>query len=275
MSDSGYKFEKMQRESYRKMFSDMQSEMNSSVSQPEVVIEWDRGIHFRKWFQLDEAACIIEGIHPDNLRDWGSQRKPPNITSMLQALLDTQSELEINNEGSNGVPWYVRASHQSIANWCNRRELKWPLKPAPQAQPRAGATDASNLAQRLAEAELKADRLAQELSITTTERDRLRHELQGLTDDLVSAKKEAAQSMSALQKANADLLEGKGRTSMLKLVGGMALICGATIHDQRLEGLKFITDRLDKAGASVGDDTVRKILKEAAQLIPQPKARQP
>lgn len=236
---------------------------------------WDLGLYYRQWFSFGEAACIIEGIDPSAWDQWPWNEVPPHVSNMLKAIVDGADELDVETDGCSEVRSYDRVSHQSIAAWCSKRGIDWPLRQAPKVLPIAGATDAASLAQRLAEAELKAERLAQELATITAERDKLSHELQGLTDQLVSAKKEAAKSKSDLQEAEADLLRGKARGTMLRLVGGMAALCGVTIHGERIDGLKYITEHLDKVGASVGDDTTRKILREAAQLIPPPKPRQP
>lgn len=257
----------------RAAFMALLNDGNTSSPTP-TATKWERGLYFRQWFQLYEVACIIEGFHPREWDIWRNGDEPADVMEMLKAIIDASDELEVDTDGCGQVQSYHRVSHQSIADWCLKHGLGWPLRQAPAVQQVSGTADAANLAQRLAEAELKAEQLAQELVIITAERDKLRHERQGLTEELVSAKKEATQSKAALQKAEADLLQGKGRTTMLKLVAGMASICGVGIHGERIDGLKFITDGLDKAGVSVGDDTTRKILKEAAQQMPSPKPRQ-
>ncbi len=258
----------------RAAFMALLNDSNTGAPMP-TATQWERGLCLRQQFRLSEAACIIEGFHPSQWDAWAWNEEPTNVISMLQAIMEASDELSIDTDGCGQVLNHHLVSHQSIAAWCLKNGLDWPLRQTPQVQPVAGAADTVNLSQRLAEAELKAERLAQELATITTERDKLSHELQGLTDQLVSAKKEAAKSKSDLQEAEADLLRGKARGTMLRLVGGMAALCGVTIHGERIDGLKYITEHLDKVGASVGDDTTRKILREAAQLIPPPKPRQP
>lgn len=130
------------------------------------------------------------------------------------------------------------------------------------------AIDAANLTQRLAEAELKAERLAQELAVIAAERDKLRHELQGLTENLVSAKKDAAQSQANLQKAKTDLLQGKSRTSALKLVGGMAMaVYKIPIKSSRLTGLAELKSDLERVGVTISEDVIRNHLNAAAEVI--------
>lgn len=228
-------------------------------------IEWERGLCVRQWFSLREAACIIEGIHPSA----GIHEPPTRITDMQISLIETMHELERKPDGS------YNFSHQSFTDWCHRRDLEWPLRAAQHAQPVTGVVDTANLAQRLAEAEPKAERLAQKVVALTAECDRLRRELAGLAEELVSAKKDAAQSQADLQQAEADLLQGKSRTSALKLVGGMAMAgFGLSIHDARLKGITDLLNDLDRVGVTISEDVIRANLKAAAEIIDAPKPRQ-
>ncbi len=230
--------------------------------------KWEQGLFLRQWFTIDEAACIICGRHPDEMEDWWGEQWPRSVVSMRQAILDAWRELDIDTDGCGDVQNHHRVSHPSIKTWCEQRGISWPLVRGPQAQPVAGAADAANFAHRLAEAELKAERLAQDLAATTAERDKLRHELQGLTDDLVSAKKEAAQSQADLKQARADLLQGKSRTSALKLVGGMALaVYKIPIKSGRLTGLAELRKDLDSVGVAISEDVIRSHLNAAAEVI--------
>lgn len=238
--------------------------------------QWERGLYFRQWFHLWEAACIIEGIHPREWEAWRWDDVPADVMEMLKAIIDASDGLEVDTDGCGQVQNHHKVSHQSIADWCLKHGLDWPLRQAPAAQQVSGTADAANLAQRLAEAELRAEQLAQELAIITAERDKLRYEQQGLTEELVSAKKEATQSKAALQKAEVDLLQGKSRNFALRLIGGMAMDgYRVAIHQNRLTNLSDILNGLQGIdGAAVGEDALRRILKDAAQLIPPPKPRQ-
>ncbi|TCW29536.1 hypothetical protein EV669_10910 [Gulbenkiania mobilis] len=178
------------------------------------------------------------------------------------------------------------ASHASLLKWCKDNDVEWPLASAWQkvsqrknarkdSQLDSGASvestttgELANLAQRLAEAELKAERLAQELDVITTERDKLRHELQGLTEELISAMRDAEQSKADLQQTKTDLLQGKSRTSALKLVGGMALaVYKIPIKSGRLTGLAELRRDLDSVGVAISEDVIRSHLNAAAEVI--------
>ncbi len=222
--------------------------------------KWVRGLYHRQWFSMLEAACIIEGEEPDAFDDCREYNLPSNIKHMQQAIRDALPELETDDDGN--------VSSRSIDAWCIANGISWPLMERHQSPPVAGTNDAAGIALRLAEAELKAERLAQEFATITAERDKLRHELQGLTDELVSAKKEATQSKAALQKAEADLLQGKSRTSALKLVGGLAMaVYKIPIKSGRLTHLTELKNDLERVGVAISEDVIRNYLNAAAEVV--------
>ncbi len=257
----------------RAAFMALLNDSNTGSPMP-TATQWERGLYLRQQFRLSEAACIIEGFHPSQWDAWALNEEPTKVISMLQAIMEASDELSIDTDGCGQVLNHHLVSHQSIAAWCLKNGLDWPLRQTPQVQPvtgagaGAGAANTVNLSQRLAEAELKAEQLAQELATITAERDRLRHELQGLTEELVSTKKDAAQSRADLQQAKADLLQGKSRTSALKLVGGMALaVYKIPIKSGRLTGLADLRKDLDSVGVAISEDVIRSHLNAAAEVI--------
>lgn len=132
--------------------------------------KWERGLHLRGQFTVDEAACIIEGRHPDEIQDWRGEPWPRGVASMRQAIMDAWQELGVDTYGCE-VQGHHQVSHQSIAAWCARRGIPWPLSPT---LPQGAATDTcTDLAQRLAAAEAKAEHLGQELAAALAERDDL------------------------------------------------------------------------------------------------------
>lgn len=242
---------------------------DGDTSQPTpAASKWEQGLYLRQKFRLTEAACIIGGFHPGLWDEWDWREEPTEVSSMLQAIMDASDELNIDTEGCGQVQNHHYVSHQSIADWCLKHGLKWPLRQSRQVQPVAGTIDAANLAQRLAEAELKAERLTQELTTVAAERDGLRQEARHLADSLVGAKKEAEQSKADLLAAKADLLQGKSRTSALRLIGGMAIaVYKIPIKSGRLSGLAELKKDLDNVGIAISEDVIRNHLNAAAEVI--------
>lgn len=251
----------------RAAFMALLNDSNSGSPMP-TATQWERGLYLRQQFRLSEAACIIEGFHPSQWDAWALNEEPTKVISMLQAIMEAADELSIDTDGCGQVLNHHLVSHQSIAAWCLKNGLDWPLRQTSQMQPVAGAVNTVNLSQRLAEAELKAEQLAQELATITAERDRLYHELQGLTEELVSTKKDAAQSRADLQQAKADLLQGKGRTSALKLVGGLAMaVYKIPIKSGRLTHLTELKNDLERVGVAISEDVIRNYLNAAAEVV--------
>lgn len=234
---------------------------------------YPQGAAHLAWFRIDEAACIIEGYPMQAANGWNED--PPSVAVMIRAIIDAQNDLEIDTARDLYVQRSHYVSHESIMGWCHKRGLNWPLKPATLVPSVVGAIDAVNLSQRLAEAELQTGHLNQMLAAVTGERDKLRQELQHLANVLVSSKKDAEQSKADLQTAAADLLQGKSKTSALKLVGGMAMaLYGMPIHGARLSGITELAKDLDRVGVTISEDVIRANLKAAAEIIEPPKPRQ-
>ncbi|QEL55134.1 hypothetical protein [Chromobacterium paludis] len=166
-------------------------------STPENDKNWGEGLRLRKWFSLHEAACIICNRHPDEMEGWWGEPWPSNVANMLAAIIDSASELELDMDGRCGRPeGRDKVSHLSIAGWCTSNGIAWPLSPAQSRVVAAGA--GSDIAQRLAAAEVKAEGLTQELATVTRERDKARQDVRLLEGDLIGAVKEAAASKAEL-----------------------------------------------------------------------------
>lgn len=74
------------------------------------------------------------------------------------------------------------------------------------------------------------------------------------------------------QKSN-DSLDGKGRTTALKLIGGLVMDAyGMDIHANRLMGVSDLVSNLAGKGISLTEETVSNWIKEAAQVIDKPKS---
>lgn len=140
-------------------FSDGHSQgvLESTIEAPSQTKTWEKGMYHRQWFSTFEAACIIEGEHPDTFEDYSNYNIPSNIESMRMAINDAMEHLEIDESR--------RVSHQSIAAWCSARGLVWPLS----TQPFAGTDTVSFLTSKLKESEAREGKLRQELDAIKSE----------------------------------------------------------------------------------------------------------
>lgn len=74
------------------------------------------------------------------------------------------------------------------------------------------------------------------------------------------------------QKSN-DSLDGKARTTALKLIGGLVMDAyGMDIHANRLTGVSDLVSNLAGKGIALTEETVSNWIKEAAQVIEKPKS---
>lgn len=91
-----------------------------------------------------------------------------------------------------------------------------------------------------------------------------------LADLATPATVEAGSAAGEPAKPAAELM-GKERTTVLKLIGGLA-ICGygMDIHANRLTGIDVLHADLATVGAPIDQDTLRKWLKLAAEVIDRP-----
>lgn len=188
--------------------------------------KWEQGLLLRQWFTIDEAACIICGRHPDEREDWWGEPWPRSVVSMRLAILDAWSELDIDTDGCGEVQNHHRVSHQSIKTWCEQRGINWPLS---SVQPQATVVGtSSDIAQRLAAAEVRAERLTHELAAVAGERDQALKEVERLANDLIGAAKEAAASKAELATLQTqldgqqDVLSTQGRNSALLIMAALA-----------------------------------------------------
>lgn len=68
-----------------------------------------------------------------------------------------------------------------------------------------------------------------------------------------------------------DHLQGKRRSTAYRLIGAMAINAyKLDIHAPRIDGIGALQTGLSLVGVSIGDDTIRAYLKEAADLIVRP-----
>lgn len=101
------------------------------------------------------------------------------------------------------------------------------------------------------------------------------HQKQQLIDAaerLKVAIREQASFQAEFDILKADALEGKTKSTLLRIIGGIAMSgCGLVIHANRIDGISQAVNDLALMGVSIKEDTLRKHLKAAAELIPKPK----
>lgn len=159
-----------------------------------------------------------------------------------------------------------------LAAWCLAKNLAYPLPggvelPATDAGLRSALTSCE---QERAQWKVRAGALeaaGDQRAILQSEIDRLRGELRTKTDEVAAL----VRDRDALK---AESLSGKGRSTVLKIIGGLAKEAyRMDIHAERLEGIGDMIKDLEKAGAGITEKTLRDWIKESATIIEPPKAK--
>ena len=149
-------------------------------------------------------------------------------------------------------------SHADLRAWCEAGGFIWPIPLPPGATP----TTDEGLRKALADVHNRAAGLQAEI-------DRLRDESKIRAD-------EAARLADERDKLKADGLEGKTKSTLLKIIGGLAMSGhGMSIHDERLSGITEMVKDLQRVGVDVTEKTLRERLKEAASIIDRPNGKAP
>jgi hypothetical protein len=157
-----------------------------------------------------------------------------------------------------------------LAAWCAAKGLAYPLPggvdlPATDAGLRNALTSCD---QERAQWKAKVGALeatGDQRASLQAEVDRLRGELRAKTDEVAVLTRDR----DALKTVT---LSGKGRSTALKIIGGLAMKgYGMTIHADRLEGIADMVKDLEKVGAGVTEKTLREWIKEASNVIDPPK----
>ena len=109
--------------------------------------------------------------------------------------------------------------------------------------------------------------------VTADQRATQKEEIAYLRAELRSETDKSAALTAERDSLKADALEGKARSTALKVIGGL-LIEGyrMDIHAVRLEGIGEVIKDLDKAGVRIDPKTLNGYIKEAATLI-EPKKK--
>jgi hypothetical protein len=109
--------------------------------------------------------------------------------------------------------------------------------------------------------------------VTADQRATQKEEIAYLRAELRSETDKSAALTAERDSLKADALEGKARSTALKVIGGL-LIDGyrMDIHAVRLEGIGEVVKDLDKAGVRIEPKTLSGYIKEAANLI-EPKKK--
>ena len=116
------------------------------------------------------------------------------------------------------------------------------------------------------------DQMRRALAEVETERDNLRAKLVNADQSIDRLGKEKASLADEREKLRIELKAlGRRQETTLKVVGGLLKKGhGLDIHATPLKGIGAIVDDLKEVGAGVDETTLRKLIQEAAGIVPRP-----
>lgn len=242
---------------------------DSSVTYCEPTPDWAIKYQGLKSFKLSAAAEIMAGADPSYsgcLSDDGQAEFFVSMQLLEQAIEDgvLRTGKDINGN--------ITVFDSEIRNLCKSIGRVWciPMLGLVQSE----ATDA-DLLNSLQEVQREKAELTQRLAVLQgqhDEREVLKQKASALAKAVVRLEGEKAAFQVELKGLRADALIGKNKSTLLTLVGGLAMAgCGVDIHSSRIKGINQMLNDLATMGVSINDDTLRLHLKAAAELIPKPK----
>lgn len=234
-------------------------------------------------FTVNQTRVLLVGCDPfDNFLIGEELRKDLAIADhMLWDAIESGSLSASKKPNGDDV-----LKQEDIRAWCESIGRAWciPLPEKPNVTKAvAGYEMKSNdvLWDRMQQSEREKVRLQTEntnlkekLELAQRQISTLQKQLEEAADKLIAETKSKSGFQSEFDALKADALEGKTKSILLKLLGGMAMI-GAEIdiHATRIQGIKQTTDDLALKGVGIDEDTLRKRLKEAAALISNPRKK--
>lgn len=239
------------------------------IYRPAPFPDWAAKYRGLRSFRLTDAAEIIIFVNPSGEGFLGDQAQADCDIAMQ--LLEQAIEDGTLRTGKD-INGKTTVFDSELRPWCRSIGRVWCI---PAVDPLPDVTTDEALLQSLQEVQREKAELVQQLVVLQRQHDDrevLKQRASTLAKDVVRLEGEKAALQVELENIRADILAGKNKTTLLTLVGGLAMIgCGMDIHSSRLKGINEMINDLASVGISVKDDTVRLHLKAAAELIPKPK----
>lgn len=236
--------------------------------------EWKRVMSLHPYLTNKEAASVLSGIDfsaPGYLSDEEGADLMKWNELVERSILTQEIEAGVLSHTAQGKPESWSITPDSLAEWCRKKGIPYPL-PACVSLP---STDAG-LRDALACCEQERVQLLAKVTIlegAADQRAMLKEEIAYLRAELRSEADKSAVLTAERDSLKADALEGKARSTALKIIGGLLIDAyGMDIHAGRLEGIGELVKELDKAGVSIEPKTLSGYIKEAATLI-EPKKK--
>jgi hypothetical protein len=237
--------------------------------------EWAKELSPMKKFTIGQVAMIMQYIHPYETKYFSQEESVAyQIASDLinEAIISGDLIVIDSTKNSDFL------SHNAVREWCISIGRDWPIPLFIPNKANTNIIDTSKDNNQLLD-EVKV--LSEKVIILEAKNTELANLLQTHTEtikrniDIVSRLTITEQQLSAVtlekNKLKNDVLEGKTRSSILKVLGGFAIDAyGTDIHTSRIKGIAELVANLGSVGVVIDADTLSKYLKESAEYVPNP-----
>lgn len=243
---------------------------------------WAEELKAKEIFTAWQAASILIGVNPyspdaENLQYDERFNLAKDLLDEAVTVGKLKAELRNGNYGGNTF------AHADLRAWAAsvRREWCIPSLDYLDSFEAVSSAPGSNdvVLERLQQSErenagLQADktRLTESLEKAHAKIDQQQQQLAEAAEKLISETRSKTEFQSEFDSLKADALEGKTKSTLQRILGGIAMSgCGLDIHANRIDGISQAVSDLALMGVTIKEDTLRKHLKAAAELIPKPK----
>ena len=257
--------------------SDMPESKNKDVALP--FPEWKKTMSLLPFLTHKEATAALANIDiyaPYYLSDheraelsrWELVIIRSITTGELKAKETKWGDIDI-DFGGEASEWSIKPT--DLMEWCNTKGIPYPL-PSNTTLPQTDKSlrdalsecDKERLQLKAKVAELEAN--ITQVNTLQVEVNRLRAELSSKTDELDG-------NILELNKLREDKLAGKTISSLLKIIGVLAMEYGIDIHATQIKGISDLVKIFQIYGVDVDPKTLSERFKEAANHIDKKKPK--
>jgi hypothetical protein len=246
-----------------------------AICKPVTFPDWKRVMALLPSLTFSDAAFAFADIDPHD-GHYLSDDEASELNRWKEVLLRAVAAMElmhtavecVSSSGKSEINQGFEPS--ALLAWCASKGIEYPLpiqKPYPTTD--AGLRDA------LAKCEKERDELivkSERLEAAIEYSNALEGELAKLKTALQGKDAELKAVAAESQCLKVESLAGKSRTSALKIIGGLVKEAyGMDIHSGRFERIGEVVADLERAGGGITEKTLRGWIKDAAEVIENPK----
>lgn len=246
------------------------SDANREISTTKAALpdyeSWAVDIAPIEWFTKEQAIALLQRDNPfdDNYHRYDDFDKNWRISTALLEQALRNDLLETRDT------FGFEISHKSLRGWAKTIGREWCVPPVSFHRVSIDGADNTDFLQQIEKLSAEMESLKLRLHAEENRNKALeetRSEHKALLARFTELSKEAAEIRNKSKTLEEDALKGKTKTSLLKLIGALAIGgYGIDIHAARMD-VKPLLDDLELHGIKIDPDTIRARLKDAAEFV--------